>query len=138
MEIQTYSRTPFSIEAVRVTAENFDEVLAWCEGVQHNEPKGKYIQVPVRDPKNDRQKKAFIGDWVLLYPNRGFKSYTDSAFHKSFVGGQDVDAGEVALDSQPVAVTATPDTSNVFADALPTDARELMAVQPSDQIAGKL
>jgi hypothetical protein len=84
-----YIRKPLYVDAVRVTNANFDEIAAWCQGeVQQDEvpEKGagkKYIRVRVHNPKNPRQTKAFVGDWIL-YTERGYKVYTNKAFHASF------------------------------------------------------
>src|SRR4051812_47643535 len=84
-----YIRRPLFVGAVRITGENFDEVASWCQGeVEQDEmlgkgPGKKYIRVRVHNPKNPRQTKAFVGDW-LLYTERGYKVYTNKAFHASF------------------------------------------------------
>lgn len=84
-----YIRKPLYVAAVRITGANFDEIADWCQGeVQQDEIPGKgtgkrYIRVRVHNPKNPRQTKAFVGDW-LLYTERGYKVYTNKAFHASF------------------------------------------------------
>jgi len=84
-----YIRKPLYVDAIRVTGGNFDEIAAWCLGeVQQDEVPGKgtgkkFIRVRVHNPKNPRQTKAFVGDW-LLYTERGYKVYTNKAFHESF------------------------------------------------------
>lgn len=85
-----YIRKPLYVDAVRLTGSNFDEVASWCQGeTLHDEVPGnkgpgkKYIHVRVHNPKNPRQTKAFVGDW-LLYTERGYKVYTNKAFHASF------------------------------------------------------
>src|SRR4051812_17353311 len=91
MAIETvrYIRKPLYVDAVRITATNFDEVAAWCQGeILQDEVPGKgttkkYIKVRVHNPKNARQTKAFFGDW-LLYTERGYKVYTNKAFHSAF------------------------------------------------------
>lgn len=42
-----------------------------------------YIRVHVHRALNERQTKAFIGDWVL-YAGTGFKVYSAKAFNNSF------------------------------------------------------
>jgi hypothetical protein len=91
MEVTTekFIRKPLYVDAVRVKADNFDEMVAWCDGeVQTEEVQGtgtikKFIKVRVHNPKNPRQTKAFIGDW-LLYTDRGYKVYTNKAFRAAF------------------------------------------------------
>lgn len=84
-----YVRKPLHVDAVRITGGNFEEIAAWCQGeIQQDEvsDKGtgkKYIRIRVHNPKNPRQTKAFVGDW-LLYTERGYKVYTNKAFHSSF------------------------------------------------------
>jgi len=84
-----YIRKPLYVDAVRITGSNFEEIAAWCQGeILQDEVPGKgtgkkYIRVRVHNPKNPRQTKAFVGDW-LLYTERGYKVYTNKAFHASF------------------------------------------------------
>lgn len=85
-----FVRKPFYVDGVRVTKANMDEVAEWCKGtVKETEPKVKdkrpspFIEVEVHNPMNDRQKRAFVGDWVLQSEN-GFKVYTDQALRTTF------------------------------------------------------
>jgi hypothetical protein len=83
METIKYVRKPFEVEAVQVSAENIEEVAEWCAGSMETEGDDKYIKVRVARVLNDRQTKAFIGDWVL-YAGTGYKVYTAKAFAKTF------------------------------------------------------
>lgn len=84
---ETYTRKPFEITAVRVTPENIEEVAKWCGGVLDTTPSGKqYIKVDVTRPLNEKQTRAFAGDWVLVVKN-SFKVYTDKAFKHCFDKG---------------------------------------------------
>lgn len=81
---QKYVRKPFYIDAVQVTAANIAEVAKWADGeVRTDNNKAQYVKVRVHRPLNDRQTKAFVGDWVL-YAGTGFKVYTPKAFANSF------------------------------------------------------
>lgn len=96
MEIQKFQKKPLVVEAVQVTADNFLAVANWCQGtIENNDgtpievgvsggPTTQHIRVRVLNPMNERQTRAFIGDWVL-YAGRGFKVYKDRAFNGSFV-----------------------------------------------------
>lgn len=85
MSIQTtkYVRKPLFVDVIQVTEENFAEVAKWCQGEIHNEESGPYIFVRVHSPRNPRQNKAYVGDWIL-YTERGYKVYTTKAFFASF------------------------------------------------------
>ena len=90
-----YVRKPLFVDAVQVTEENFEEIARWCQGEIRNsdesavdvtaavEPTKQYIHVRVHNPKNPRQTKAFVGDWIL-YTERGYKVYTTKAFIANF------------------------------------------------------
>lgn len=85
---ERFIRKPLYVDGVRVKADNFEAVAAWCEGEILKETEGprtgkKYIRVRVQYPKSPRQSKAFIGDWIL-YTETGYKVYTNPAFRKSF------------------------------------------------------
>src|SRR3954463_15302829 len=88
IETTQYLRKPLYVSAVRVTDENFEEMASWCQGdILQDDTNGNenrpYIRVRVHNPKSPRQTKAFVGDW-LLYTERGYKVYTNRAFHASF------------------------------------------------------
>lgn len=87
MEIKLYNRKVFTVEAVRVTDENMAEVAKWAKGVieveRTDNGSKKFIRINVHRPINDKQSKAFIGDWVLRTKN-GFKVYINKAFVNSF------------------------------------------------------
>lgn len=92
---ERYIRKPLYVDAVLITQQNFAEVAKWCQGeVRTNNgdepvsddginPSATYIRVRVHNPKNVRQTKAFVGDWIL-YTERGYKVYTQKAFLMSF------------------------------------------------------
>jgi hypothetical protein len=90
IETTRFVRKPFYVDGIQVTASNMEQVAAWCAGdIQESPSKGggkpaSYIKVKVKAPLNDRQTKAYVGDWVLL-ANGDFKVYT----HKSFVAAFD-------------------------------------------------
>ena len=103
---EQYIRKPLYVAAVRITNGNFEEIAAWCQGeilkddsvYQDASGKGtgqRYIHVRVHNPKNTRQTKAFVGDW-LLYTERGYKVYTNKAFHASFDATGNTGRGEKA------------------------------------------
>jgi hypothetical protein len=90
-----YVRKPLFVDAVQVTEDNFSDIARWCFGEICNvdesavdkladvDPAKQYIYVRVHNPKNSRQTKAFIGDWIL-YTERGYKVYTTKAFQANF------------------------------------------------------
>lgn len=90
-----YVRKPLFVDAVQVTEQNFADIARWCFGevgnidespvdrAQEVQPTKQYIHVRVHNPKNPRQTKAFVGDWIL-YTERGYKVYTTKAFQANF------------------------------------------------------
>lgn len=85
-----FVRKPFYVDGIQVTASNMNEVAQWCSGEIKEAPtassKGKpvpFIKVRVKSPLNDRQTKAYVGDWVLL-ANGDFKVYTNKSFEAAF------------------------------------------------------
>lgn len=93
MKTEKFLRKSFPVEGIQVTEENFLKVAEWTKGKvcetdatiaeKFNKPVLKWIEIEVKDPKNERQTKAFVGDYVL-YANRGFKIYTAGAFERNF------------------------------------------------------
>lgn len=84
LEIARYVRKPFDIDAVQITEENIAEVAKWAGGDVRKDRENKpYIKIRVFQPKNSRQTKGYVGDWVL-YAGTGYKVYTPKAFENSF------------------------------------------------------
>lgn len=84
MKTVTYVRKPFEVEAAQVTEDNLNEIQDWCQGTIMSEDDGaQYVKVRVNRAMNERQTKAFPGDWVL-FAGTGFKVYTNKAFAKTF------------------------------------------------------
>ena len=54
IETHKYTRKPFVVEAIQVTAENMDEIAQWCGGVVVNSSEGNYVKVEVSRPMNER------------------------------------------------------------------------------------
>jgi hypothetical protein len=80
---QRYVRKPVYVDAIRVTDDNMETLKDWCSGEIRSDPPAWYIAVDVHTPKNERQTKAYVGDW-LLSTDKGFKIYTDKAFRENF------------------------------------------------------
>ena len=88
LKIGRAMRKPFYVDVVRVTKDNMAQVAEWCSGElrmlnrEGSEPV-PYIQVQVIRPVNDRQTRAFAGDWVIK-TETGWKVYTHKAYKDSF------------------------------------------------------
>jgi hypothetical protein len=88
LAIGQYVRKPFYVDAIQVTDQNIAQVAEWCSGeVRTADARGEdvepYIQVRVVRPLNDKQTKAYPGDWVL-YAGTGYKVYQSKAFKQNF------------------------------------------------------
>ena len=84
MQPQKFTRKPFEVDAMQITADNMAEVAKWCDGEIRNADDGaQFIKVRVQNPMTERQTRGFVGDWIL-YSGRGYKVYTEKAFRNSF------------------------------------------------------
>lgn len=84
MDVQTFERTSFQVEAVQVNEDNAGEVAAWCEGTIITDADGSfYIKARTHNPRNEKQKRAYPTDWAVK-TDVGIKFYTDKAFRVSF------------------------------------------------------
>lgn len=91
MKVQKFARKVFFVDAIKVTAENLEEVADWCGGsVKQTAAKPEeqveaqsYVKVPILKYVNERQTRAFVGDYVTKAGSQ-FKVYTSVAFAKSF------------------------------------------------------
>lgn len=110
IETQKFIRKPLYVDAVQITRANFDAVVAWCGGeVMQDDVPGrgrskKYIKIDVHQPKNPRQTKAKVGDW-LLKTEKGFKIYTDKAFHESFHLPEEDHRGDETVEENLISPT---------------------------------
>lgn len=102
MKTNKFTRKPFDVEGVQVTADNAHDVAEWCGGSIVTEGDSDYIKVPVLRVLSERQTKAFITDWVLK-AGTGFKVYTDKAFKKNFAP-VDNPVEELRVTSEPATV----------------------------------
>lgn len=135
VELTSYVRKPFPVDAIRVSSENFDEVAELTGGnVQHGLKSGravKFIEVPVKKVLDVKQKHAYVGDWVLQYQG-GWKVYTHRAFRDSF---------EQVQESAKTAGEALNSLHRVFQDSGQVTDQELQelrtVVSTNDAVAGK-
>lgn len=89
LEVKSFSRKTFDVEAVQVTDDNMPEVAKWCGGSIKRTGSGEsYVNVPVKQPTNPEKNRnpfrAFPGYWVLK-SNTGCRVYTQSGFEAAFV-----------------------------------------------------
>jgi len=96
VETARYVRKPLYVDAVQVTAENFEAVAKWSMGdIMDNEnftpvgghpidPANQHIRIRVSNPQSPKQTRAYVGDWVL-YTDRGYKIYAQKPFEDNFV-----------------------------------------------------
>jgi hypothetical protein len=90
MNTERYARKPFFVDAVQVTEENLEQVAEWVPGAhirtqRVNDVDKRYLKLKITKPQNDRQTKAFPGDWVLFSEESGeYKVYTKNAFNRAF------------------------------------------------------
>lgn len=94
MKTEKFTHKPFELEAVRVTEENFLDVASWTEGnpiipteteLETNPKLRKFVKLEkAHHPLTTRLTKAFVGDWVVHYPGKGYKIFTNRAFEKTF------------------------------------------------------
>lgn len=87
MKPEKFARRPFLVDAVRVSSTEMVEAANWCNGEILTENRGnrkvQYIYLDVPNAKSERQKKAYVGDY-LLKAGKGFKVYTPKAFDDCF------------------------------------------------------
>lgn len=87
MKLEKWERRPAQIIAVRVTAENIGEVAQWCGGTvkEDNANSGPYIWVPVPKDSTEKQRRAYIGKWVISVGKNNWRVYTDKSLRAGFM-----------------------------------------------------
>jgi hypothetical protein len=84
MKTHKFARKTFYVDAVRLSEANFQEVTEWCKGeIKQDDAGHTYISVETYRPLDERQTRAYVGDWVL-FAGSGYKVYTSKAFEKAF------------------------------------------------------
>jgi hypothetical protein len=92
-----YTKVPYNVDAVQVTATNFLAVARWCEGTitsisDHTEvmdfagldPNEQYIKVNVRNPKNGRETRAYVNDYITHHERDGYRVVKSGFFNKAY------------------------------------------------------
>lgn len=83
MEFTEHVRRPFKVEAVRITAENIDEIAALIGEVKiHNKTKEKFILLDKRIVPS--MARAFVGWWVTRF-NDNLRVYSHKIFLEQFM-----------------------------------------------------
>lgn len=90
VETKKFETVPREVQAVQVTKKNMEELIEEYGGeIRTTEIRGDRGGVPhihmenVDNPLNDRQKKCFAGDWIVLM-NGKVKFYTNKSFKFKF------------------------------------------------------
>lgn len=81
--IEEYTRRTFDADVVRVTEKNMEALAKWCHGVVETSDGKKYIRVRVARASTDRQRQAFVGDYVINALG-SFRVYTTPGFERAF------------------------------------------------------
>lgn len=85
LEIKDGHRKPFDIKYVQVTEENISDVKEWCGGVVGGEGSDVFVKVIDKNAINQRQTKAFIGDYMVWSEeSKSYKAFGKKSFHKAF------------------------------------------------------
>lgn len=121
MDIKTFDRKPFSVEAVQVTRENMREVAEWCGGTvetkvtptKNGSKREKFVKVPTSKPMNEKQTQAFVSDWVLL-SDKKFKVYIHRAFVHTFQEQIVYTEADAKAQAEDVYEAPTQPAGNVF------------------------
>lgn len=118
IESEKYIRKPLYVDAVRITEENFNDVVKWCDGTveveetKGNAPNRHFIRLRVKNPMGARQTKGFVGDWILWNEQGGYKIYTHKAFLGAFEQAQQSThpsvAETISTPATPIETVATP------------------------------
>jgi hypothetical protein len=87
-----FAKRVFFVEAVQVTAENMEKAAEWCGGKilmtranpKKDYPASPYVKVDTYLPRNERQTRAFVDDWIVKADDKTWKTYPDRAFRLAF------------------------------------------------------
>lgn len=141
IETQRYIKKPLYVDAIQVSSDNFYEIAEWCQGevdIEYDRSETisrKYIKVRVHNPKNPRQTKAFVGDW-LLYTERGYKVYTSKAFYASFdpVTAEEAPLSHPELTGDPVVDANLEDAEHTIHHSLQVQTPDTGVAMESEKV----
>lgn len=83
MDTKAARRKTFDVEYVVVTEDNIEEVASWCGGAIGGTDADRFIRIIDKNAMNQRQTKAFIGDYMSRR-NTSFKCYGKKSFLRDF------------------------------------------------------
>jgi hypothetical protein len=144
-----YIRTPFEVEAERVTPLNIHRLAKWCggkvydDGVKEGNFSRDYIKVNINPkPTNPDHEQAKIGDWVVK-SGRTWKVYGDKAFRRSFqrqdgspIGFTEIETEDTPKIKKKAPVPTAPKQTDRF-DHLDRVTEEFQAREAQKQLAGE-
>lgn len=81
MEFTNFVRRPFKVEAVRITAENIDQIAS-AIGTIRMKGDEKFIVIDKRIVPN--MPRAYIGWWVTRF-NDNYRCYSNKIFNEQFI-----------------------------------------------------
>lgn len=86
MDTKTARKKSFDVEYVQVTEENIKEVAEWSGGrLIDKDTKDAFVQLLDRSAINQRQTKAYIGDFVVHHSRaKTYRSFPKKTFWKQF------------------------------------------------------
>jgi hypothetical protein len=82
-EIHEYRKIPLTIKAVRLTKENFYNVLDWCDGETYSKPPMRQI-TGIYFPTIEGHVIAEFGEWVLQGIDGEFYPCKDHIFRETY------------------------------------------------------
>lgn len=102
MKITQLSRRTLTVEGVRVTLHNIEELAEWCEGTVEDDGRSKAIRLTIPRAKDPRFTKASVGDWIVRLP-AGARVFSNKALRDNFVRDAEPACGKTdhTLDNGP-------------------------------------
>jgi len=90
IELHTFTRKTFTVEAIKLTEENIHAVALWCGGTIAKTLDGKdQLYISMRRPGLSYERSelmAFPGNWVVYSPKqKAFRPYDEGVFFHAFM-----------------------------------------------------
>jgi hypothetical protein len=85
MDTKKARKKSFDVDYVEVTEANIEDVAVWCGGRVLGSDKDRYIKILDKGALNERQTKAYLGDYVVHHPRAStYRSFPKKNFWKTF------------------------------------------------------
>jgi hypothetical protein len=92
LKVEMYSRIPFDVQAIKITAANINDIAIWCGGhvkdvaykVAGSKTMLPCLKMPGNGPLKGKLVTAMLNSWVVYFQGE-FRFYRENSFNQAFL-----------------------------------------------------